>query len=149
MQISSSPEVAPYASGNTAYEADWIELTNMGSSAVNLTGWKMDDNSNSFAAGAALRGVTSIAAGQSVIFLESNASGTNDAAINAGFKSAWFGSNVPAGTGRWQLRRFRRRLEHEWRRGEHLQQRRRLSRQRKVSARGPPPGKSFSTTRPG
>lgn len=90
-------EVAPYASGNTAYEADWIELTNTGSSAVDLTGWKVDDNSNSFAAGVALRGVTSIAAGQSVIFLESNASGTNDAAINAGFKSAWFGSNVPAG----------------------------------------------------
>ena len=34
-------EVAPYASGNTAYEADWIELTNTGSSAVitsNLAG---------------------------------------------------------------------------------------------------------------
>jgi hypothetical protein len=90
-------EVAPYASGNTAYEADWFELTNTGSSAVNLTGWKMDDNSNSFAAGVALRGVTSIAPGQSVIFLESNASGTNDAGINSGFKSAWFGSNIPAG----------------------------------------------------
>lgn len=90
-------EVAPYASGNTVYEADWFELTNTGSSAVDLTGWKMDDSSNSFAAGVALRGVTSIAAGQSVIFLESNASGTNDAAINSGFKSAWFSSNVPAG----------------------------------------------------
>lgn len=90
-------EVAPYASGNTVYEADWFELTNTGSSAQDITGWKMDDSSNSFAAGVALRGVTSIGAGQSVIFLESNASGTNDAAINSGFKSAWFGSNVPAG----------------------------------------------------
>ncbi|KIO48332.1 lamin tail domain-containing protein [Nitrosospira sp. NpAV] len=90
-------EVAPYASGNTAYEADWFELTNTGSSAVDITGWKVDDNSNSFASGVALRGVTSIAAGQSVIFIESNASGTNDSSINSGFRSAWFGTDTPAG----------------------------------------------------
>lgn len=90
-------EVAPYASGNTVYAADWFELTNTGSSAVNITGWKVDDNSNSFAASLTLRGVSSIAAGQSVIFIESNASGTNDSSINSGFKSAWFGANIPAG----------------------------------------------------
>jgi hypothetical protein len=90
-------EVAPYASGNTgAYAADWFELTNTGASAVNISGWKVDDNSNSFSAAVALRGITSIAAGQSVIFLESNASGTNDASINAGFLSAWFGASAPA-----------------------------------------------------
>jgi Lamin Tail Domain len=90
-------EVAPYASGNTVYAADWFELTNTGSSAVNITGWKMDDNSNSFAAAVALRGVTSINPGQSVIFIESNASGSTDSTIDSSFKSAWFGSNVPAG----------------------------------------------------
>jgi hypothetical protein len=90
-------EVAPYASGNTVYAADWFELTNTGSSAVDITGWKVDDNSNSFASSLALRGVSSIAAGQSVIFLESNTSGTNDSSINSGFKSAWFGTNIPAG----------------------------------------------------
>lgn len=90
-------EVAPYASGNTVYAADWFELTNTGSSAVDITGWKVDDSSNSFASSLALRGVSSIAAGQSVIFLESNASGTNDSSINSGFKSAWFGTDIPAG----------------------------------------------------
>lgn len=90
-------EVAPYASGNTVYAADWFELTNTGSSAVNITGWKVDDNSNSFASSLTLRGVSSIAAGQSVIFIESNASGTNDSSINSGFKNAWFGANIPAG----------------------------------------------------
>src|SRR6516165_11872637 len=31
------------------YGADWFELKNIGASAVNVTGWKMDDNSASFA----------------------------------------------------------------------------------------------------
>ena len=90
-------EVDPSGSGNTAYAADWFELTNTGTSAVNIAGWKMDDSSNSFASGVALRGVTSIAAGQSVIFTEGSASGGTDAAIDAAFLNAWFGSNVPAG----------------------------------------------------
>jgi len=85
------------ANGSSAtYAADWFELTNTGSTAVNITGWKMDDNSNSFANAVALRGVTSIAAGQSIVFIEGTATGTTDAAIDAAFKSAWFGSNVPA-----------------------------------------------------
>ena len=62
-------EVSPTGS-SASYGADWFELTNTGSSALDITGWKMDDNSNSFAASVALRGVTSIAAGQSVVFLE-------------------------------------------------------------------------------
>ena len=90
-------EVAPYGSGfTTTYAADWFELTNTGSTAVDITGWKMDDNSNSAALAVALRGVTSIAAGQSVVFLEGNATGTTDATIDAAFKLAWFGSTVPA-----------------------------------------------------
>ena len=89
-------EVAPWGSAST-YAADWFELTNTGTSNVDITGWKMDDNSNLFANAVALRGVTSIAAGQSVVFLEGTATGTTDATINANFLSAWFGSSVPAG----------------------------------------------------
>ena len=50
---------------------DWFELTNFGSTAVNITGWKMDDNSFAFANSVLLNGVTSIAAGERVIFGES------------------------------------------------------------------------------
>jgi hypothetical protein len=81
-------EVAPWSSGNSPIAADWFELTNTSSSALNISGWKVDDSSNSFASAAALNGVTSIAAGQSVIFIES-AGGT---AISS-FISTWFGSN--------------------------------------------------------
>jgi hypothetical protein len=95
-------EVAPWGSGSS-YAADWFELTNTGASSVDISGWKMDDNSNTFANAVALRGVTSIAAGQSVIFLEGTASGLtagtapSDATINANFLSAWFGPSIPAG----------------------------------------------------
>jgi hypothetical protein len=85
------------AGSAAAYGADWFELTNTGSSAVDITGWKMDDNSNLFANAVALRGVTSIAAGQSVVFIEGTATGTTDASIDSSFKTAWFGSNVPTG----------------------------------------------------
>lgn len=81
------------ANGSSAsYAADWFELTNTGATAVNISGWTMDDNSNAFASSVVLRGVTSIAAGQSVVFLEGTATGTTDASIAAAFKSAWFGS---------------------------------------------------------
>lgn len=86
------------ANGSAAsYAADWFELTNTGSSTVDISNWRVDDNSNLFANSVALRGVTSIAAGQSVIFLEGTASGSTDATINSSFKLAWFGSNVPTG----------------------------------------------------
>lgn len=90
-------EVAPYASGSTSYAADWFELTNTGTSAVDITGWKVDDNSNTFGSALALRGVTSIGAGKSVIFLEGTANGSTDASLDAAFVSAWFGGNAPAG----------------------------------------------------
>lgn len=89
-------EVAPWGSGNSPAAADWFEVTNNGATALNITGWKVDDNSNSFAAAIALTGITSIAPGESVIFLESSAS--NPAAtVVANFKSLWFGANPPAG----------------------------------------------------
>jgi hypothetical protein len=57
----------------------------------------MDDSSAAFGSAVSLRGLTSIGAGKSAIFFEGNASGTTDATIQAGFVSAWYGSNVPAG----------------------------------------------------
>ena len=84
-------EVAPWSSGNSAVAADWFELTNSGTSAVDITGWKMDDNSNSFASSVALNGITSIAAGESVIFIEGGA-----AQVTA-FVNTWFGGVLPAG----------------------------------------------------
>jgi uncharacterized protein YjiK/phosphodiesterase/alkaline phosphatase D-like protein len=90
-------EVAPWASGNSPYKADWFEVTNTGTSAVDITGWKFDDNSNDFALAAPLSGITSIAAGQSVIFIESiDPAADKVAAVKAAFKDAWFGSKVPS-----------------------------------------------------
>ena len=86
-------EVSPWSStaANSAYAADWIELTNTGTAAVDITGFKIDDNSNLFANSVALNGVTSIPAGESAVFIE------GDATKVAQFKTAWFGSNVPIG----------------------------------------------------
>ncbi|WP_414568186.1 SdiA-regulated domain-containing protein [Nostoc sp. CCY 9925] len=83
-------EVSPWSSGNSPYGADWFEVTNTSTSAVSITGWRIDDDSNSFANSVALNGVTSIAPGQSVIFIEGNAT------TASAFKTAWFGSNVPS-----------------------------------------------------
>lgn len=82
-------EVAPWSSGNSAVNADWFELTNTGSSPVSISGWKVDDSSNSFGSAAALQGITSIGAGESVIFIEG-------ASTNTVFAPNWFGANVPA-----------------------------------------------------
>ncbi len=88
-------EVDPAGSASgSGYGADWFELTNTGTSAVSISGWTMDDNHNSFAASVALTGVTSIAAGQSVVFIEST--GSTAATVDANFVSAWFGGNAPA-----------------------------------------------------
>lgn len=85
-------EVAPWSSGNSIVGADWFEVTNVSTSAVNITGWRMDDESNSFTTAVALNGITSIAPGESVIFIESNSPAT---VVNS-FKSVWFGSSASA-----------------------------------------------------
>ncbi|HEV7301853.1 MAG TPA: lamin tail domain-containing protein [Tepidisphaeraceae bacterium] len=90
-------EVHPSGSGLSSYGSDWFELTNTGSSAVDIAGWAVDDSSASFLTARALRGVTSLPAGSSAVFMESNADGTNDPTKIADFLDAWFGSNVPAG----------------------------------------------------
>jgi uncharacterized repeat protein (TIGR02543 family) len=87
-------EVSPWSStaANSPLAADWIEITNTGSTAVNITGWKMDDDSNSFGTAVALSGVTTIGAGESVIFIETATLATTAAA----FRDLWFGANPPA-----------------------------------------------------
>ena len=83
-------EVAPWSSGNSPVAADWFEITNFGATAIDLSGWKVDDSSNSFVSSVALVGITSIAPGESVIFIEG-------AAANANFVATWFGGSAPAG----------------------------------------------------
>ena len=82
-------EVAPWSSSNSPLAADWFEVTNTGSSAVDITGWKMDDNSHSIANAIALNGITSIAPGEAVIFIETADLPTAAAA----FRNLWFGAN--------------------------------------------------------
>jgi Ca2+-binding RTX toxin-like protein len=84
--------VAPWSSGNSPVGNDWFEVTNSGTTAIDLTGWKMDDSSGSFASAVALSGITSIAAGESVIFIETD----NLASARTAFLNTWFGANPPA-----------------------------------------------------
>jgi hypothetical protein len=119
-------EVDPFGSnGSDGYSEDWFELTNTGSTAVSLAGWSMLDNhaasntSSPYATGATISignltganktfgaalltlagGQTSLAAGQSAVFLESSAAATSSTSstIIKNFETAWFGSTAPAG----------------------------------------------------
>jgi len=85
-------EVAPWSSGNSPVAADWFEVTNTGARAVDVTGWKFDDLSESFAGASPLTGITSIAPGESVIFIQTATLATTKAA----FLSNWFGGSPPA-----------------------------------------------------
>jgi hypothetical protein len=71
---------------------DWIEVTNTGTSAVDITGFKFDDGSFTFASSVPLVGVTSIAAGQSVVFIETSIPETTI----ADFRTFWGGSATSA-----------------------------------------------------
>jgi uncharacterized protein YjiK len=84
-------EAAPWGSSNGTYNADWWELTNVSSATIDLSGWKIDDESNAFGSAVALNGVSSLTPGQSAIFVE------GEVAKAEAFKTAWFGSSVPAG----------------------------------------------------
>ncbi|HEY5332697.1 MAG TPA: SdiA-regulated domain-containing protein, partial [Solirubrobacterales bacterium] len=92
-------EAAPWGSSNVEYKADWFELTNESPVAVSLAGWKMDDSSNAFGTAVALHGVSSIAAGESVLFLETAEGITvsEEGEVVTKFETSWFGSSVPAG----------------------------------------------------
>lgn len=84
-------------SASVAYASDWFELANTGAAAVDITGWGVDDSSNSFTTTRFFRGVTSIPAGGKAIFIEASATNVNDATKNASFITEWFGGNAPAG----------------------------------------------------
>ncbi len=84
-------EVAAWGSGNGNYLADWFEVTNTGARAVDITGWKIDDSSESPAAALSLTGITSIAPGESVIFLET----ATPLTTLATFRSTWFSTTPP------------------------------------------------------
>ena len=86
-------EVAPWASGNSSYASDWFEVTNTTTAAVDISNWRMDDNSNAFASSVPIAGIASIGAGESVILLESSTPATTIPA----FISAWFGGSAPSG----------------------------------------------------
>ena len=74
------------SSSGTGGTADWFELTNYGVTMASIMGWKVDDSSFSFAVAIALNGVTSIAPGESVLFLE----GAGGTAIDD-FRAFWGG----------------------------------------------------------
>jgi hypothetical protein len=82
------------SSSGTGGTNDWFEVTNFSGSAINLAGWRMDDNSFLIGNSVELLGVTTIGAGESVVFIENTADATTT--MN-GFKSFWFGSSVPTG----------------------------------------------------
>ena len=79
------------SSGGTS---DWFELTNYGSTAIDITGWKVDDNSFNFATSVLLNGVTSIAPNERIMFCE-NA----NAAYASTFRTFWgLAADVQVGT---------------------------------------------------
>jgi hypothetical protein len=67
-------------------KADWWEVSNFGASSVDITGYKMDDNSHNTANAVALAGITIIAPGESVVFFES--SGSTPLTVQ-GFRDWW------------------------------------------------------------
>lgn len=89
-------EVVPWASSNSAILKDWFEVTNVSANPVDITGWKVDDGSNSAALGAALSGVTTIAPGESVVFML-EVTAAEFAAKSATFIQTWFNGTAPAG----------------------------------------------------
>ena len=84
----------------TLNNMDWWEITNYGDAAIDITGWRMDDNSYSYAASLALVPYATgtepawslIAPGESVVFMEAQFPST----AVPGFQSLW---NLGSGTG--------------------------------------------------
>lgn len=75
---------------------DWFELTNYGDTAATITNYRVDDNTFSVTNSLALNGITSIAPGESVIFIEGE---VGDELVDvATFKANWsLGSGVQVG----------------------------------------------------
>lgn len=99
-QISTLRITEAMSSSGVGGTADWWEVTNYGSSAVDITGWKVDDLSFTSGLSVALNGITSINAGESVAFLETTTldSGTVATLISS-FRTFWGGSAASAQIG--------------------------------------------------
>src|SRR5262249_6554590 len=106
-------EVDPTGS-SMSYAADWFEVTNTGTNAVDLSGWTMDDSSAALATSVSMTVGTAspvLAPGQSIVFAEDPAGSSVSrgsepvATLNAdlpglesAFASAWFtGGVAPSG----------------------------------------------------
>ena len=74
------------SSSGTGGTPDWFEITNLGNQSQSITGWKMDDNSFALVNSVNLSGISSIAAGESVVFIE-DAGGAN----LTNFRNYWGG----------------------------------------------------------
>jgi hypothetical protein len=91
------------SSATDGYAADWFEVQNLGASSVDLSTWKMDDNSDNFSLAvplhtAALSGLNStltLSSGQIAVFLEDTGA-ASDTTLAANFTTAWFGASVPS-----------------------------------------------------
>jgi autotransporter-associated beta strand protein len=79
--------------------ADWFEVTNYGDTAADMTGCRMDDNSFSFALSVALNGATSIAPGESVVFIEGNQATADSFEANWGTPGTQVGYYSGSGVG--------------------------------------------------
>ncbi|MGI9177634.1 MAG: lamin tail domain-containing protein [Pirellulales bacterium] len=99
-QLSTLRITEAMSSSGVGGTGDWWEVTNYGSSAVDITGWKFDDSSFLFANSVALNGITTVNAGESVAFLETTTldSGTV-ATVLASFRTFWGGSGTSAQVG--------------------------------------------------
>ena len=62
-----------YAFNGTNYGGEFFELTNVGSTAIDLAGWKYDDNSRDPLVGLDLSALGALAGGQSAIVTEATA----------------------------------------------------------------------------
>jgi uncharacterized protein YjiK len=93
-------EVAPWGSSWPEYKADWFELTNESPVAIDLTGWRMTDETHTIAEGGALEGVTSLAPGESAVFVETPKAPITEPEAQAkltAFIQSWFGGTLPGG----------------------------------------------------
>ena len=124
---------------HSPYAADWFEVTNVGSAAVDMTGWKMDDSSNSIAAAVPILGVGSVAPGQSAVLIE------GDRHDRGHLRDGVVRRHASRGLSDRHLQRLGRGAEHQRRRGEPVQPVRQSTSPACSSA--PPPTASRSTTR--
>jgi hypothetical protein len=74
------------SSSGTGGTPDWFELTNQGATALSISSFKVDDNSFAFGSSVSLLGISTIASGESVVFIESSV-----ASDITSFRSFWGG----------------------------------------------------------